>query len=153
MENKWNEQLEEINKSLAELAEKVKRASEDAKAAGELGKEVIDDKIGTAKGDVEALKENLRIKGEQDRSKLSSSLLKAQMTVEAKIQDMKAAKDKRDLERYIEHGMDYIDGCFYTALYLIGDAELTMLEVLNAAEEYKNKYGSEDAGEDQKTEA
>ncbi len=147
MENKWNEQLEEINKSLAELSEKVKRAAEDAKAAGELGKEVLDDKIGTAKGDVEALKENMRIKGEKDRSKLSSSLLKAQMTVEAKIQDMKAARDKRNLENYIEHGIDYIDGCFYSALYLIGDAQLTLLEVLDAAAEYEQKYGAEETKE------
>ena len=143
MENKWKAKFEEMDSSIAELTKKAESLKEDAKAARDLGKEVIDDKIGTMKGNVEALKENIRITDEQNKSKLSSTLLKAQMTIEAKIQDMREAKDKKDLEKYIEHRVDYIDDCFITAAYLIENAELAMLEALAAAVEYDERFARE----------
>ncbi len=140
MDNKWKEKFEELNKSIAELNKKAEALKEDAKAARELGKEVIDDKIGTLKGDVEALKENIRIADNENRSKLSSALLKAQMTAEAKIQEMKDARDKKKLETYIEHRVDYVEDCFFSAMLLIEDAQLSMLEALAAAKEYEDRF-------------
>lgn len=108
---------------------------------------MIDDKIGTARGNVEALKENIRIADEKNKSKLSSTLLKAQMTIEAKIQEMRDAKDKKNLEKYIDHKVDYVEDCFVTAVYLLGEAQLSMLEALAAAAEYEEKFGGEEGQE------
>lgn len=145
MRKTWDEKLSDVSVKLSELSQKAAAASEDAKAARELKEDAIQDKIGTMKGNVEAAKENLRIAGEQDRSKLSSTLLKAQMTIEAKIQDMRAARDKKDIEKFIEHRIDYIDACYGMAIYLLEEAQLSMLEVLDAALEYEEKYGAEEA--------
>ncbi len=147
MNENWKEKIDQLDQKVAELNEKAKAAAEDAKAAKELGKEALDDKVGTVRGDVEAMKENLRIQGEKDKSKLSSALLKAQMTVEAKIQEMRAARDKRDIERYVEHSLDYIDSCYASALFLIGNADLAILEMLEAIAEYDQKYGNSDSAE------
>ncbi len=145
MDNKWKEKFEELDSSIAELNKKAESLKEDAQAARELGKEVIDDKIGTLKGDVEALKENIRIADEKNKGMLSSSLLKAQMTIEAKIQDLKDAKDKKDLEKYINHRVDYIEDCFVTSAYLIENAQLALLEALVAAAEYDERFPQESA--------
>lgn len=145
MDNRWKEKFEGMDSRIAELNKKAESLKEDAKAARDLGKEVIDDKIGTMQGNVEALKENIRLADEKNKSKLSSTLLKAQMTVETKIQEMKNAKDKKDLEKYIDHRVDYIEDCFVTAAYLIENAQLAMLEAIAAAAEYDEKFSGEAA--------
>ena len=81
---------------LAELSQKAAEASEDAKAYRELRKEVIEDKISTAKGNVAAMQENARIAEEERQGKIRSALLKARMTAKAKHEDRKDARDKRD---------------------------------------------------------
>ena len=140
MDNKWKEKFEGLDEKIAELNKKAEAFKGDVQASKELGKEVIDDKIGTLKGDVEALKENIRLADEKNKSKLSSTLLKAQMTIEAKIQDMRDARDKKKLETFIEHKADYVEDCFVTAVYLLEEAQLSMLEALAAAAEYEEKF-------------
>ncbi len=144
MTKNLEERLAELSAKLEELSKKAASASEDAKAARELRDEKIKDKLSTAKGDVEALKENIRIAGEQDRSKLGSALIKAQMTIEAKIQDRKDAKDKKRLEAYMDAQVNYIYDCFEAATYLIADGQLAILETLAAAAEYEERFAKED---------
>lgn len=56
-----DERLASLSAKLGELSEKAAAASEDAKAYRELRKEVIQDKIASAKGNVAALQENARM--------------------------------------------------------------------------------------------
>jgi len=111
--------------------------------------------ISDTKGDIAAMQENLRIADEENKSKLSSALLKAQMTVRAKIEDHKVARDKKLFEAYINDQIDYILDCYDSAAWLIANAQLAILETMDAVIEYDAKYGekTEEAPAEEKPEA
>lgn len=92
------------------------------------------------------MQENARIAGEERQGKIRSALLKARMTAKAKHEDRQEARDKRRLENYIEDEIDYILDCYNAAAFLVVDAELSILEVADALQEYDERFGGE-AGE------
>ncbi len=143
MAKKWDEKLSSLSVKLADLSKKAADAAEDAKAYQELRKEVIEDKISTAKGNVAALEENVRLSEEERKGKIRSELLKIRMTAKAKKEDLKDSIDKKRLERYIDDGIAYIHECYDIAELLLSDAEVTALEVVDALKEYEERYGSE----------
>jgi len=154
MAKKWDEKLASLSADLAELSRKTAAASEDAKAARELREEAIQEKIATTKGDIAAMHENLRIEGEENKSKLYSSMLKAQMTVRAKVEDRKEAHDKKKLSNYIDDHIDYILDCYDSAMLLVASAQLAILETVDAVMEYEERFGEpEEEGEEEKPEA
>ena len=134
---KVDEKLAKVSEDLASLSEKAALAADEAK----LQEAIVEDKIAEAKGNVAAMEENIRIAKEEKESKLTSALLKAKMDVKAKIEDGKAAIDAKMMERYIDSQIDYIFECYDAALYLITNARLAILETLEAAAEYDEKYG------------
>ena len=146
MSKTWDEKLLNLSVKLEELSKKAQTASEDAKIYRELRKEAIQDRISTAKGNVAAIQENARIAGEERQGKIRSALLKARMTAKAKHEDRQEARDKRRLENYIEDEIDYILDCYNAAAFLVVDAELSILEVADALQEYDERFGGE-AGE------
>ena len=138
-----DERLKNLSVRLAELSQKAAEASEDAKAYREYRKEVIADKISTAKGNVAAMQENARIAEEEREGKIRSALLKARMTVKAKHEDRKDARDKRRLENFMDDEILYIMDCYDTAAMLVADAQLSILEVADALQEYEERFGGE----------
>ena len=155
MAQKANETLKSFSAKLEELSKKAKSASEDVKAAWDLKDDAVQETITTVKGNVAAAEENLRLKEEENRGKLSSALLKAQMTVRAKIEDHKVARDKKLFEAYINDQIDYILDCYDSAAWLIANAQLAILETMDAVIEYDAKYGekTEEAPAEEKPEA
>ena len=143
MAKTWDERLAELSVKLGELSKKASDASEDAKLYRELRKEAIQDKISTVKGDVAAMQENARLAEEEQKGKIKSALLKARMTVQAKHEDRKDARDKKRMEYYIDEEINYILDCYDAAAFLIADAELSILEVADALKEYEERFGSE----------
>lgn len=143
MAKTWDERLAELSVKLGELSKKASDASEDAKVYRELRKEAIQDKISTVKGDVAAMQENARLAEEEQKGKIKSALLKARMTVQAKHEDRKDARDKKRMEYYIDEEINYILDCYDAAAFLISDAELSILEVADALKEYEERFGSE----------
>ena len=143
MAKTWDERLANLSVKLDELSKKAAAASEDAKVYRELRKEAIEDKISTAKGNVAALQENARLAEEEHQGKIRSALLKARMTAKAKHEDRKDARDKRRLENYIEDEINYILDCYDAAAFLVADAELSILEVAEAWQEYEERFGGE----------
>ena len=143
MAKTWDERLAELSVKLGELSKKASDASEDAKVYRELRKEAIQDKISTVKGDVAAMQENARLAEEEQKGKIKSALLKARMTVQAKHEDRKDARDKKRMELYIDEEINYILDCYDAAAFLISDAELSILEVADALKEYEERFGSE----------
>ena len=143
MAKTWDERLAELSVKLDELSKKASDASEDAKVYRELRKEAIQDKISTVKGDVAAMQENARLAEEEQKGKIRSALLKARMTVQAKHEDRKDARDKKRMEFYIDEGINYILDCYDAAAFLIADAELSILEVADSLKEYDERFGSE----------
>ena len=146
--SKFDARLEKVSADLAALSEKASRAAEEAKAAQDLHKEALSDQISTVKGDVAAFKENVRIDQEKERGRIASALLKAQMTVEAKIQERRGARDQRLMEMYVADQLDYIDECFGVAAYLVQNGQLALLETLDAVAEFEAKYGKLDEAQE-----
>ena len=143
MAKTFDERLANLSVKLGELSEKAAVASEDAKLYRELRKEAIQEKISTAKGNVAALQENARIAEEEQKGKIRSALLKVRMTAKAKHEDHKEARDKRRLENFIDDEIDYILDCYDAAAFLVADAQLSILEVADALQEYEERFGGE----------
>ena len=143
MAKTWDERLAELSVKLGELSKKASDASEDAKVYRELRKEAIQDKISTVKGDVAAMQENARLAEEEQKGKSKSARIKARMTVQAKHEDRKDARDKKRMEYYIDEEINYILDCYDAAAFLISDAELSILEVADTLKEYEERFGSE----------
>ena len=143
---KWDEKLADLSTDLAKLSQKAADASEDAKTAREMRQEAINDRISTAKGNVVAFQEKVRIASDERKGKISSALLKAQMTMEERIRQRKEKKNRKLFEAYIDDQISYISENFETASYLISSAQLAILETIEAIDEYNAKYG--EAGEE-----
>ena len=150
MIKRWDEKLADLSSDLADLSQKAASASADAKAAREMRQEAINDRISTVKGNVAAFQERIRIAGEERKSKFSSTLLKAQMTVEEKIRQHRENRDRKQSEAYIDDQIKYIYESFESASYLISNAQLAILETVKAIDEYNEKYAeAEDAPEEE----
>ena len=143
MPKTFDERLANLSVKLGELSDKAAAASEDAKLYRQLRKEAIEEKISTAKGNVAAMQENARIAEEEQKGKIRSAMLKARMTAKAKHEDRKDARDKRRLENFIDEEIDYILDCYDAASFLIADAQLSILEVIEALQEYEERFGGE----------
>ena len=141
MAKTWDEKLSSLSVKLADLSKKAADASADAKAYRELRQEAIRDKISTVKGDVAAMQENARIAEEEREGKIKSALLKARMTVKAKHEDYVNARDKRLLENFMDDEILYIMDCYDSAALMIADAQLTILELADALQEYEERFG------------
>lgn len=137
----WDEKLNNLSEKLDDLSKKAADAAGDAKAYRELLQEVIDEKISTAKGNVAAMQENARLAGEEHQGKIRSEILRLRMTAKAKAEDLKDARDKKRLERFVDDRINYILDCYDAAALLIVDAELSILEVAAALKEYDARFG------------
>ena len=143
MAKAWNEKLNNLGDKLDDLSKKAAEAADDAKTYHELLQDVIDEKISTAKGNVAAMQENARLAGEEHKSKIRSEILKIRMTAKAKAEDFKDTRDKKRLERFIDDRINYVLDCYDAAALLIVDAELSILEVAKALNEYDARFGSD----------
>lgn len=141
MSKQFEEKWAKLGNDLEQLVDKAKAAAGDAKAARELGQEVIEAKIKDAKGDIVAVQENVRIKEEENKSRLFSQMLKAQMTIRAKYEDLKTEHDRNKMEAYIESHINHLYDLYETISYLLSDLELTTLETTEALKEYDEKFG------------
>lgn len=140
----YAEKLSELSVKLADLSNKAAVASEDARIGHELRKEAIQEKINAAKGSVVNLQEDVRNAGEEREGKMRTALLKAKMTIKAKNEDRKDARDKKHLENFMDDEILYILECYDAAAYLIAEAELSVLEVAEAMKEYEERFVSKE---------
>ena len=139
----WDEKLNNLSVKLDDLSKKAAEAADDAKAYHELLQEAIDEKISTVKGNVAAMQENARLAGEEHKSKIRSEILKIRIAAKAKAEDFKDTLDKKRLERFIDDRINYVLDCYDAAALLIVDAELSILEVAKALNEYDARFGSD----------
>ncbi len=143
MATSFDERLAKAKESLEKVSKKAESVYGDAKAAVELGQEVIQDKIKDAKGDMVAVQESIRIADEKSRNRLASEVIKAQMTMKAKVEDLKNAHDKKKMEDYIDSRLVHISDLYDTINYLLADADLTALELASAVSEYTERFPEE----------
>ena len=143
MAKSWDEKLKNLSVKLSDLSKKTAEAADDAKAYRELMQEAIDEKISTVKGNAAAMQENARLAEEERQGKIRSEILKIRMTAKAKTEDYKDARDQKRLERFVDDRINYILDCYDAAALLIVDAELSILEVAKAMQEYDARFGSD----------
>ncbi len=139
----FDERLAKAKEDLAKVSKKAQDVYGDAQAALELGQEVIEGKIKDAKGDMVAAQERIRIAEEKNRNHLASEVIKVQMTMKAKVEDMKNAHDKKKMEGYIDGRLAHLADLYDTISYLLADADLTALEVASAVTEYTERFPDE----------
>ncbi len=147
MADRFEERLNKLSEDLNKLSQRAVEVCGDAKAAGELGQEVLQDKIKDAKGDMVAVQENIRLAGEEGKNHLSSQILKAQMTLEAMVEDLKDAHDKKKMEKYIDKHIIHLADLYDSINFLLSDVELTILETATALDEYKERFGEKEEEE------
>ena len=139
---KYAAAVNEYDKSVAEDYAKF-----DAAMMEKADAKVADD-VATIEGNINAAKENAKLKKERADSKIYAFKLKAQMKAEA-IKDKLAAKraenDKAAMELYIMDLLDYAESCQQVAFAAAVEADLTLLEAADVAAEYIEKYGEPEA--------
>ena len=140
---KLENRLDDLSVKLNDLSKDAANAAEEVRVAKELRREEIEDKISTAKGNAAAFQEKIRIADEERKSKLASELLKAKMTLEYKIKDIKDAVDTARFENYVDDQVDYILDHFDAAAFLIAEAKLAILETIQAAAAFEEKHPQE----------
>lgn len=140
MATQFDERLSKIKEELENVSKKAQDVCGDAKAALELGQEIVEDKIKDAKGDLVAAQERIRIADEKNKNHLASEVIKAQMTMKAKIEDMKLAYDKKKMEDYIDARIAHLADLYDSITYLLADADLTALEAASAISEYSERF-------------
>ena len=148
MEKKEREQkMADFNKKMKDLNAKIKDGTDTVIIAGMEAKDVLDNKIQDAKGNLEAAKEQCRIISERGKSKISSELIKAQMNFKVakeNMQERKEAKDKEKLSNYIDEQLEYAEDCIAFALLAAQEANVAFLEAVEAQKEYDEKYGEDE---------
>ena len=143
MARTWDERLAKLSQRLAELSRKAEEASEDAKCYREMRRDAIQDRIKTARGNVAAMQENVRLAEEEREGKFRSAMLKARMTAKAKHEDHVEERDRKRLERDINDSLDYILDCYEAADFLMAEAGLSIYELAEVAQEYERRFGGE----------
>ena len=136
--------LDELDKKMSELGENTIDA---VKLNGMYAKEEIEEKAKKHKGNINALKENIRIFAEKAKGKASSELLKAQMNIDVAKENLKAKKeayDKAQMEEYICDVIEYAEACVELSILAAEEAKLATLEAIDASVEYDEKYGNQE---------
>ena len=141
---KWSEKIADLSAKLDELSKKTADASASAKEAREKKREAIESELSNVKGEVVAFEERTKLAADEEKSKISSALLKAQMTWNAKKQDRKDNIDKAFLEFYMDDRAVTAVDCLEAANYLIANALVNFLELTEAAVEYEDRFGGEE---------
>ena len=134
--------IDELNQKIAKLGE---NAVDTVKLTGMYAKDELEEKAKKHKGNINALKENIKILTEKAKGKASAELLKAQMNMDVakeKIEAQKQAFDKAQMEEYICDVIDYAEACVEISILAAEEAQLATLEAIAASVEYDEKYGN-----------
>lgn len=136
--------MDELNAKLKVLGEKAKDSWDTAYIVGLEAKDKATAALEESKSSLKALEENYRLFSERAKSKASSELLKAQMNMNVAKEEReakKAAKDKADLEKYIDETVEYAEACVILSQLAAEEAKLAKIEAILAQDEYDEKYG------------
>lgn len=136
--------MDELNSKLKVLGEKAKDSWDTAYIVGLEAKDKAKVALEESKSSLKALEENYRLFSERAKSKASSELLKAQMNMNVAKEEReakKAAKDKADLEKYIDETVEYAEACVILSQLAAEEAKLAKIEAILAQDEYDEKYG------------
>lgn len=133
------EKINKINDEFNKINEKLKDSTDTVIIKGMYVKDELEDKIESAKSNLNAAKKNLEKKQDDDKRLFAKHLNKIQENIneaKAKLEDKKETRNKEKLEKYIDDRLEYTSDCIALALVAVDEAKLSFLEVLEAQAEY-----------------
>ena len=133
------EKINKINNEFNKINEKLKDSTDTVIIKGMYVKDDLEDKIESAKKNLNTSKKNLEKKKDDDKRLFTKHLNKIQENIneaKAKLEDKKEARNKEKLEKYIDDRLEYTSDCITLALVAVDEAKLSFLEALEAKAEY-----------------
>ena len=127
------EKINKINDEFNKINEKLKNSTDTVIIKGMYVKDGLEDKIESAKSNLNAAKKNLEKKQDDDKRLFAKHLNKIQENIneaKAKLEDKKETRNKEKLEKYIDDRLEYTSDCIALALVAV------FLEALEAQAEY-----------------
>lgn len=133
------EKINKINDEFNKINEKLKDSTDTVIIKEMYIKDDLEDKIESAKSNLNTAKKNLEKKQDDDKRLFAKHLNKIQENIneaKAKLEDKKEARNKEKLEKYIDDRLEYTSDCIALALVAVDEAKLSFLEALEAQAEY-----------------
>ena len=133
------EKINKINDEFNKINEKLKNSTDTVIIKGMYVKDELEDKIESAKSNLNTAKKNLEKKQDDDKRLFAKHLNKIQENIneaKAKLEDKKESRNKEKLEKYIDDRLEYTSDCIALALVAVDEAKLSFLEALEAQAEY-----------------
>ena len=133
------EKINKINDEFNKINEKLKDSTDTVIIKGMYVKDGLEDKIESARSNLNAAKKNLEKKQDDDKRLFAKHLNKIQENIneaKAKLEDKKETRNKEKLEKYIDDRLEYTSDCIALALVAADEAKLSFLEALEAQAEY-----------------
>ena len=133
------EKINKINDEFNKINEKLKDSTDTVIIKGMYVKDDLEDKIESAKSNLNTAKKNLEKKQNDDKRLFAKHLNKIQENIneaKAKLEDKKETRNKEKLEKYIDDRLEYTSDCIALALVAVDEAKLSFLEALEAQAEY-----------------
>lgn len=133
------EKINKINDEFNKINEKLKDSTDTVIIKGMYVKDDLEDKIESAKSNLNTAKKNLENKQDDDKRLFAKHLNKIQENIneaKAKLEDKKETRNKEKLEKYIDDRLEYTSDCIALALVAVDEAKLSFLEALEAQAEY-----------------
>lgn len=133
------EKINKINDEFNKINEKLKNSTDTVIIKGMYVKDGLEDKIESAKSNLNAAKKKLEKKQDDDKRLFAKHLNKIQENIneaKAKLEDKKETRNKEKLEKYIDDRLEYTSDCIALALVAVDEAKLSFLEALEAQAEY-----------------
>ena len=133
------EKINKINDEFNKINEKLKDSTDTVIIKGMYVKDGLEDKIESARSNLNAAKKNLEKKQDDDKRLFAKHLNKIQENIneaKAKLEDKKESRNKEKLEKYIDDRLEYTSDCIALALVAVDEAKLSFLEALEAQAKY-----------------
>ena len=133
------QKINKINDEFNKINEKLKNSTDTVIIKGMYVKDDLEDKIESAKSNLNTAKKNLEKKQNDDKRLFAKHLNKIQENIneaKAKLEDKKESRNKEKLEKYIDDRLEYTSDCIALALVAVDEAKLSFLEALEAQAEY-----------------
>lgn len=133
------EKINKINDEFNKINEKLKDSTDTVIIKGMYVKDDLEDKIESAKSNLNTAKKNLEKKQDDDKRLFAKHLNKIQENIneaKAKLEDKKESRNKEKLEKYIDDRLEYTSDCIALALVAVDEAKLSFLEALESQAEY-----------------
>lgn len=135
---------ENLNAKLDVISERISAMRQATETHVEQRNDAVKDQLDTAKGNVTAARENMRLASEKGKSKVNSALLQIQASIDKLKEDAEAAKASHDQARelfVVEDAECFAEEMLELAVYHTEEAAYAVMHATQLRNQYSEKYG------------